>query len=189
MASANVTVTVTHTHEHQELHSLTQASATPTPPPPPPQPHDHSDHHHHHHHQHHHHHHLDPDAATTTVAAAAHPGLYDDSTLASSIPVTEVAHHGLQALQAASAAPMSPASNELAQQYAQSAALQMGEPQFSSSLPNPILAAPLHGNHASQKVTRLRRACDMCSQRKVKVCQPLQSLHHMQHVDILLLVR
>jgi hypothetical protein len=86
------------------------------------------------------------------------------------VPATAVAHHGLQVLQAASAAPMSPTSNDLAQQYAQSAALQMGQPQFSSSLANPSIVAPMNGTHASQKITRLRRACDMCSQRKVKVC-------------------
>ncbi|KAI1359797.1 hypothetical protein F5Y08DRAFT_344343 [Xylaria arbuscula] len=186
MASADATVS----HEHHELHSLTQASPTP-PPPPLPQPHEHdpSNHHHLDHHDSHPTH--QPATTTTdaaaTLAAAAHSHLYDDSTLAASVPVTEVAHHGLQALQAASAAPsaapMSPASNDLAQQYAQSAALQMGEPQFSSSLPNPILAAPASGNHASQKVTRLRRACDMCSQRKVKCdesgppCKPCSDLH------------
>ncbi|KAI8945308.1 hypothetical protein F4801DRAFT_568640 [Xylaria longipes] len=77
---------------------------------------------------------------------------------------------------------MSPTSNDLAQQYAQSAALQMGEPQFSSSLANPAITPPIAGTHASQKVTRLRRACDMCSQRKVKCdesgppCKPCSDL-------------
>jgi hypothetical protein len=113
-----------------------------------------------------------------------HAELYDGS-LISPVPVTAVAHHGLQVLQAASAAPISPTSNDLAQQYAQSAALQMGEPTFSSPLPNHTLGPPMNGAHASQKVTRLRRACDMCSQRKVKVrssvyltsvCVPLSSI-------------
>ncbi|KAI1302870.1 hypothetical protein F5Y03DRAFT_360225 [Xylaria venustula] len=85
---------------------------------------------------------------------------------------------------------MSPTSNDLAQQYAQSAAMQMGEPQFSSSLAGSALTAPPVGAHASinasmhasQKVTRLRRACDMCSQRKVKCdesgppCKPCSDL-------------
>lgn len=82
---------------------------------------------------------------------------------------------------------MSHTSDALAQQYAQSAAMQIVEPQFSSPLAdaNPSITAPAMdmgmgmsmdvgmgvgmSNHASQKVTRLRRACDMCSQRKVKV--------------------
>lgn len=115
---------------------------------------------------------------TTNTTTAPHPGLYDASTLAtSSVPATAaaVAHHGLQILQAASAAsiPMSHTGDALAQQYAQSAALEIVEPQFSSSLADPTITAPAMnmgmGTHASQKVTRLRRACDMCSQRKVKV--------------------
>ncbi|KAI1174794.1 hypothetical protein F4777DRAFT_372273 [Nemania sp. FL0916] len=137
--------------------------------------------------------------ATTTAIAASHPELYDDPTFASStstVPAAVVAHHGLQVLQATSSAasmpmpmpmPMSmPTGEDLAQQYAQSAALQMGEPQFSS----PLAAAAAGGTtgtaltepHGSQKVTRLRRACDMCSQRKVKCdesgppCKPCSDL-------------
>ncbi|TGJ81917.1 hypothetical protein E0Z10_g6857 [Xylaria hypoxylon] len=152
-------------HEHHDLHSLQQ------PPTPPPHNHNHDhDHHHHPHHQHHydHTHDHDHDHNHQHTTTTTHTDLYDDSGLAS-VPATAVAHHGLQVLQAASAAPMSPTSNDLAQQYAQSAALQMGEPQFSSSLASPSLTVPIMGTHASQKVTRLRRACDMCSQRKVKV--------------------
>ncbi|KAI1822567.1 hypothetical protein F4861DRAFT_513990 [Xylaria intraflava] len=130
--------------------------------------------------------------ATTTSSSSsssiAHTEQYDNSTLASSVPATTVAHHGLQALQAASAAPLAPVtSNDLAQQYAQSAALlQIGESQLSSALANPSISAPitgmLTGAHSSQKVTRLRRACDMCSQRKVKCdassrpCKPCSDL-------------
>ncbi|KAI8631566.1 hypothetical protein F5Y19DRAFT_424184 [Xylariaceae sp. FL1651] len=112
---------------------------------------------------------------------ATHAQLYDEA-LTSPVPPTAVAHHGLQVLQAASAAPISPTSNDLAQQYAQSAALQMGDPQFSSPLENASVAAPGTGTSASQKVTRLRRACDMCSQRKVKCdesgppCKPCSDL-------------
>ncbi|KAI0381296.1 hypothetical protein F5Y04DRAFT_255189 [Hypomontagnella monticulosa] len=102
--------------------------------------------------------------------------------------VTTVAHHGLQVLQAASAAPAPPDPADLAQQYAQSATLQMGEAHFASSLPTPTGATslpsltPMPPSPATQKVTRLRRACDMCSQRKVKCdesgppCKPCSDL-------------
>lgn len=165
-----------HEHEHeqeqqqQQHHHQQHEQFKPLPTPP---SHDHHSHDPSHDHNQHHDHNHPLIAATAPATTAPHPELYDDSGLASSVPVpvtvTAVAHHGLQVLQAASAAPMSPTSNDLAQQYAQSAALQMAEPQFSSSLANPSLAGPLMGTHASQKVTRLRRACDMCSQRKVKV--------------------
>jgi hypothetical protein len=133
-------------------------------------------HDHNHNHNHHHDHNHSITTTTTAATTALHAELYDDSNLASPVPVsvpvtvTAVAHHGLQVLQAASAAPMSPTSDDLAQRYAQSAALQMTEPQYPSSLTTPSLTAPIMGTHASHKVTRLRRACDMCSQRKVKVC-------------------
>ncbi|KAI2631278.1 hypothetical protein GGS21DRAFT_524109 [Xylaria nigripes] len=104
-------------------------------------------------------------------------------------PAIVVAHHGLQVLQAASAAPPPPVTtNDMAQQYAQSAALlQMSESQFSTSLVNTSIPAPMTGTLASHhvsshKVTRLRRACDMCSQRKVKCdesgppCKPCSDL-------------
>jgi hypothetical protein len=93
---------------------------------------------------------------------------------------TAVAHHGLQALEAAAAAvPVSP--NPIAQQYAQSASMHVTDGQY---VPAPL---PPMGNGApgtpatpaSQKVTRLRRACDMCSQRKVKVC--CVTLDHVSH--------
>ncbi|KAI3318967.1 hypothetical protein HD806DRAFT_298396 [Xylariaceae sp. AK1471] len=146
-----------HDHQHQHQHHLNHNPHQPLPTPPP--------HNHDHNHQ----------------PTLTHPELYDTA-LTSPVPATAAAHHGLQVLQAASAAPMSPTSNDLAQQYAQSAALQMSEPQFSSSLADPSNAAPMTGAHASQKVTRLRRACDMCSQRKVKCdesgppCKPCSDL-------------
>ncbi|RYO82913.1 hypothetical protein DL766_003390 [Monosporascus sp. MC13-8B] len=123
------------------------------------------------------------------------------------VPVSTVAHHGLQALQAASAAPpiASPTSDHLAQQYAQSATLQMGDAQFAQvatdvvngnrnghhTPPNlhghaqaPSPASPaMNGTPTQQKTTRLRRACDMCSQRKVKCdesgppCKPCADLN------------
>ncbi|TRX87865.1 hypothetical protein FHL15_011254 [Xylaria flabelliformis] len=158
-----------HHHEHQQQQQQRHILHQPPPTPPP------NDHDHHHHQQHQQQQHQNHNDHT-------HPDLYH-SALVSPVPATAaVAHHGLQVLQAASAAPMSPTSNDLAQQYAQSAALQMGEPQFSSSLANPAITSPTAGPHASQKVTRLRRACDMCSQRKVKCdesgppCKPCSDL-------------
>ncbi|RYP70481.1 hypothetical protein DL771_005418 [Monosporascus sp. 5C6A] len=123
------------------------------------------------------------------------------------VPASTVAHHGLQALQAASAAPpvTSPTPDHIAQQYAQSATLQMGDGQF-AQVATDVVNGSLNGNspppnlhvhaHASspaspavngtptqQKTTRLRRACDMCSQRKVKCdesgppCKPCADLN------------
>ncbi|KAI0388886.1 hypothetical protein F5Y17DRAFT_463274 [Xylariaceae sp. FL0594] len=155
------------THNHHSPHQQPQhePSATPTPPP--------------------HNHELTLNQVHTTeihhtTTTLTHTELYDGSLL-SSVPVTAVAHHGLQVLQAASAAPMSPTSNDLARQYAQSAALQMGEPQFSPPPMSNHGLGQVNGN-GSQKVTRLRRACDMCSQRKVKCdesgppCKPCSDL-------------
>ncbi|KAI1762273.1 hypothetical protein GGR53DRAFT_424678 [Hypoxylon sp. FL1150] len=112
--------------------------------------------------------------------------LHEYDGLPSHIPATTVAHHGLQVLQAASAAQPAPDPAELAQQYAQSAAIQMGDPQFTQSLASPTVApmstTSMPATPASQKVTRLRRACDMCSQRKVKCdesgppCKPCSDL-------------
>ncbi|KAL7619632.1 hypothetical protein AAE478_010173 [Parahypoxylon ruwenzoriense] len=102
--------------------------------------------------------------------------------LPSPVAASTVAHHGLQVLQAASAAPAAPDPSDLAQQYAQSAAIQMGDPEFSPPLATTTAAPHLVGMPASQKVTRLRRACDMCSQRKVKCdesgppCKPCADL-------------
>ncbi|KAI1259721.1 hypothetical protein F5Y18DRAFT_420582 [Xylariaceae sp. FL1019] len=126
-----------------------------------------------------------------------------------SIPAVTAAHHGLQILQNASAAasltpptdiaqqyghsppahpaPISPsAANTLAQQYAQSAALQLDDSQF-TSIPDHThdpgqVVSFVDSAAASHKVTRLRRACDMCSSRKVKCdesgppCKPCADL-------------
>ncbi|RYP30028.1 hypothetical protein DL767_006443 [Monosporascus sp. MG133] len=124
------------------------------------------------------------------------------------VSVSTVAHHGLQALQAASAASpiASPTPDHLAQQYAQSATLQMGDAQFAqvaadvvngnlngnhtppnlhahAHAPSPASPAVNGGTPTQQKTTRLRRACDMCSQRKVKCdesgppCKPCADLN------------
>ncbi|KAI1412094.1 hypothetical protein F5Y13DRAFT_164314 [Hypoxylon sp. FL1857] len=108
------------------------------------------------------------------------PPEYDG--LPSSVPVSTVAHHGLQALQAVSAASATPDAADLAQQYAQSATMQMGDAQFPPPPPPPPIDAVSTPSPATQKVTRLRRACDMCSQRKVKCdesgppCKPCSDL-------------
>ncbi|KAI1438070.1 hypothetical protein GGR50DRAFT_524015 [Xylaria sp. CBS 124048] len=151
-----------HTHTHTNTHATTHAT-TNTPPA------------------------ITTAASSSSSSAIAHAQSYDNSTLGSPVPVTTVAHHGLQVLQAASAAPLSPVSNELVQQYAQSAALlQISESQYSSSVSNAPISAHMAGapnnTHSSQRVTRLRRACDMCSQRKVKCdesgppCKPCSDL-------------
>ncbi|KAI0416018.1 hypothetical protein F5X98DRAFT_203000 [Xylaria grammica] len=172
-----------HHHHHQQQHDQNNLHHPATPPSHSHNQDHHQDHHHHQHqHQQHPYAHPQDHDHTHQSTPTPHTDLYDDSGLTSSVPASAVAHHGLQVLQAASAAPMSPTSNELAQQYAESAALQMGEPQFSSSLANPSITVPINTTHASQKVTRLRRACDMCSQRKVKCdesgppCKPCSDL-------------
>ncbi|KAH8673271.1 hypothetical protein BX600DRAFT_454954 [Xylariales sp. PMI_506] len=115
---------------------------------------------------------------------------YDDGI--PSMPATAVAHHGLQALEAATAATHTP----LAQQYAQSAAMHVtADGQYAPLPPSPISNSAVGAPHgavvglgspatpSSQKVTRLRRACDMCSQRKVKCdesgppCKPCSDLN------------
>ncbi|KAI2635804.1 hypothetical protein GGS26DRAFT_604746 [Hypomontagnella submonticulosa] len=128
-------------------------------------------------------------ASVPQPSHSPHPPAEEYDGLSSAIPATTVAHHGLQVLQAASAAPAAPDSAaDLAQQYAQSATLQMGEAHFPPPLPAPAGAPsippnpPMPASPATQKVTRLRRACDMCSQRKVKCdesgppCKPCSDL-------------
>ncbi|KAK0624318.1 hypothetical protein B0T14DRAFT_565598 [Immersiella caudata] len=83
------------------------------------------------------------------------------------------AHHGLQALQAAVGAPgPAPLPSPVTPQYAAH-----GEPSYFSSNAPPAAASP-----SNPKATRLRRACDMCSQRKVKCdetqpCRPCRDLN------------
>lgn len=86
---------------------------------------------------------------------------------------TAVAHHGLQALEAATAA-VAATPSPLAQQYAQSASMHIADTQYAPMTPqqpvqNGTSVTPTSLQAAAQKVTRLRRACDMCSSRKVKV--------------------
>ncbi|KAK3314158.1 hypothetical protein B0H66DRAFT_567850 [Apodospora peruviana] len=87
------------------------------------------------------------------------------------------AHHGLQALQAAVANPTPTPGPPPLQSPVTPVYTTPGEPSYQLS-PNgtPIAATP-----PNPKVTRLRRACDMCSQRKVKCnetqpCRPCLDL-------------
>ncbi|KAI0160124.1 hypothetical protein GGR57DRAFT_456460 [Xylariaceae sp. FL1272] len=164
-------------HHHQPQHTTYQSNAAPSPPPLPPT-HNHN----------------------TTQAQ-----LFDQ--VLTPIPAATAAHHGLQMLQTASAAaPLSPpadiaqqyihsppahpapvspttTANTLAQQYAQSAALQLGDSQFVSLADHTQVGSFAISAAAAHKVTRLRRACDMCSSRKVKCdesgppCKPCADLH------------
>ncbi|KAK0713496.1 hypothetical protein B0T26DRAFT_833070 [Lasiosphaeria miniovina] len=83
------------------------------------------------------------------------------------------AHHGLQALQAAVSAPAPPPmQSPVTPQYATPT-----EPSYMSGSGTIVAPAP-----GSAKATRLRRACDMCSQRKVKCdekqpCKPCCDLN------------
>lgn len=77
-------------------------------------------------------------------AYTAHPQFIADAAAAA----VAAAHHGLQALQAAVAAPPVAASTPV-----------LSPSPVGGSMPSPL----------NSKATRLRRACDMCSQRKVKV--------------------
>ncbi|KAI0024048.1 hypothetical protein F4780DRAFT_727267 [Xylariomycetidae sp. FL0641] len=122
-----------------------------------------------------------PQQQTTPAPAPS----YDALPSPLSTTTASVAHHGLQVLQAASSAsPLSPTTQDLAQQYAQSAAetMALGGTQFALHPPNPAQHASIANTPSNQKVTRLRRACDMCSQRKVKCdesgppCKPCSDL-------------
>lgn len=107
------------------------------------------------------------DADSHQSHAQAHPPAHpqshpqyaaDAAAAAAAAAAVAAAHHGLQALQAAVAAPtpgqsMSPVTPQHA--LVDTSFLPVG-PSSEGATPNP-------------KATRLRRACDMCSQRKVKV--------------------
>lgn len=79
------------------------------------------------------------------------------------------AHHGLQALQAAVAAPAPvPSTGTIpSQQHAS-----IGDASYltGTNVGQPTAAGANSKPNTNSKATRLRRACDMCSQRKVKVC-------------------
>ncbi|KAK3690386.1 hypothetical protein B0T22DRAFT_192444 [Podospora appendiculata] len=107
----------------------------------------------------------------------AHPGLTSLDAQAAALAAAQAAaaHHGLQALQAAITAPVQPAQlqSPVTPQYGnanESPYLCNNTPQITPSPPNP-------------KVTRLRRACDMCSQRKVK-CDEVQPCRPCRDLDV-----
>lgn len=89
------------------------------------------------------------------------------------------AHHGLQVLQNAIAQPVGEVQVPVPVQQSPpvDAALYAAPPQsaYGTARPDEAMApAPMTpltptGQTAKEKLTRLRRACDMCSQRKVKV--------------------
>ncbi|KAK3901799.1 hypothetical protein C8A05DRAFT_34495, partial [Staphylotrichum tortipilum] len=117
-----------------------------------------------------------PDGTQTQT----HPAYVADAAAAAAAAAAAVAaaHHGLQALQAAVAAP--PPGQSLSPVTPQHPSLQV--PDASSYLGGGVsVGAPPAGAAANPKATRLRRACDMCSQRKVKCdetqpCRPCREL-------------
>ena len=83
---------------------------------------------------------------------------FDDAAAAAVAAATAaVNHHGLQALQVAVGSGAPPMASPVTPQYS------------SSAEPTPFLASNGPPVSIAPKATRLRRACDMCSQRKVKV--------------------
>lgn len=111
----------------------------------------------------------DPNPDTTQQGAdahayPAHPQFITDAAAAA----VAAAHHGLQALQAAVAAPAPvPSPSPVMPHHAAIPnASALGNAGPSVGLANPL--SPVN----PLKATRLRRACDMCSQRKIKVCAP-----------------
>lgn len=88
-----------------------------------------------------------------------HPHYNEDAAAAAAAAVA-AAHHGLQALQAATAGPAPvPSPSPVTAQHAS-----LADSSYSAGGGS---ASPT--GVQNQKATRLRRACDMCSQRKVKV--------------------
>ncbi|KAL2264052.1 hypothetical protein VTK26DRAFT_2838 [Humicola hyalothermophila] len=110
--------------------------------------------------------------ADSHASYTSHPQFIADAAAAA----VAAAHHGLQALQAAVAAPAPvPSPNPVTPQHAPL--------QDASSLAN--VGGPVGSRPPAQpqnpKATRLRRACDMCSQRKVKCdeTQPCRACHEL----------
>lgn len=103
-----------------------------------------------------------------------HNGLASPTSQATATAIA-TAHHGLQALQAATDIPSSAAPGSLTPSYsvAPSLASPLVDGQYvgmaTHSHSPPVQQQPQQNNNP--KVTRLRRACDMCSSRKVKVCR------------------
>ncbi|KAK4040425.1 hypothetical protein C8A01DRAFT_35567 [Parachaetomium inaequale] len=101
------------------------------------------------------------------------PQTHPQFTAEAAAAAVAAAHHGLQALQAAVAAPApGPSPSPVTSQHAS-----LADPSYLTGSD----AGPSPGGSANAKATRLRRACDMCSQRKVKCdetqpCRPCTEL-------------
>ena len=112
----------------------------------------------------------DDDSLQGHAQQVHHAQFTSDSAAAAAAAAAAVAaaHHGLQALQAAVAAPTP--GQSLSPVTPQHPALA-----DASYLGVNVAGAPVVGASPvpNSKATRLRRACDMCSQRKVKVCTVL----------------
>lgn len=107
------------------------------------------------HQEHHYQSHLDHDHASAASLGADAAGAADAATIAA-------AHHGLEVLQAATITPNQ--GQETVSQYSPpTTGLGTQSYQVSSGAGTPTQPK------ATTKATRLRRACDMCSSRKVKV--------------------
>ena len=91
------------------------------------------------------------------------PQTHPQFTAEAAAAAVAAAHHGLQALQAAVAAPAPGPSPSPVTSHSQHASL--ADPSYLTGSD----AGPSPGGGPNAKATRLRRACDMCSQRKVKV--------------------
>lgn len=102
----------------------------------------------------------DPDSHQTH-SQQSHPQFAADAAAAAA--AVAAAHHGLQALQAAVAAPAQPVPSP------SPGTLQTHVSLAEASYLAATDARPSSASGANAKATRLRRACDMCSQRKVKV--------------------
>ena len=104
-----------------------------------------------------------PQQGADTDGRQAHqPQVHPQFTAEAAAAAVAAAHHGLQALQAAVAAPAPvPSPSPATSQHASLA--------DASSYLAANNVGPSPGGGPNAKATRLRRACDMCSQRKVKV--------------------
>lgn len=114
-----------------------------------------------------HHHQFDNGAALSSAFA--------DSAAADA---AAAAHQGLRALQAAPAVPgHAPLQSPVAHQYPPPLHSPHSDQHYSPGTPIPLAQQP-------HKVTRLRRACDMCSQRKVKVSSTRVAPSVARHCDV-----
>ncbi|KAK4149241.1 hypothetical protein C8A00DRAFT_19042 [Chaetomidium leptoderma] len=113
-----------------------------------------------------------PDAESHQTSG--HPQIHPQYSADVAAAAVAAAHHGLQALQAAVAAPApGPSLSPVTPQHASLT-------DASAYLAGTVVPSPT-GGAPNSKATRLRRACDMCSQRKVKCdeTQPCRACHEL----------